>query len=109
MGIPNTLLKLLYRDVKLSPRPDRTFSRPDALARIRHLQLRPQGPTRPPPRAARAAPAPAASVMKDTELVCSWHIDVGGVLRQCLRPAVRGAGTAAAAPRPDAPHPGVCA
>ena len=60
MGIPNTLLKLLYRDVKLSPRPDRTFSRPDALARIRHLQLRPQGPARPPLRAARAAPAPAA-------------------------------------------------
>ena len=42
MGIPNTLLKLLYRDVKHGPHPDRTFSRPEAraLPRTHHLRLR---------------------------------------------------------------------
>ncbi len=61
MGLANSLLKLLYRDVKHGPRPDRTFTRSEALARIRVLQLRPPRPPSPPSsaRPARSGTVPA--------------------------------------------------
>ena len=68
MGLPNTLLKLLYRDIKHAPRADRTFTRAEALARIRILQLRPHRPGAPdtsahvrPHRPAPTTPRPTAS------------------------------------------------